>query len=144
MPSYRDRRGRFTTRSIFDQLFGAPPEVQSDFDAAPEETAAIYDADPNWYTHPGTRENTEVWTTEGEEDEDGNPIPMDPDALDASSPPSWASRYQIRFLVPQNPSYPRGLASYTPLSITEWPPSPDWGTHIGGSIGIGAIVFSRY
>lgn len=143
MARYRDERGRFISSAdveqrrssgggLFRALFGAL--VQEETFEPGDEEAGFY-VEPNWYEEDNA--NTVVWTT-------GDPNnPMAPGALDGSEPPPGMARFQVRFTVPSNPSYPRGYASYDSLDIGEWPPSPEWGSHLGAT-GIGAIIFSRY
>lgn len=147
MARYRDERGRFLSSSetqrreaeggdLFSALFGQLVKRDQPEQFEPgDEVPGFYAAEPNWYEDDKSG-RVLVWTT-------GDPRePMDQDAIDESSAPFGYSRYQIRFSVPDNPDYPRGYASYTPLHISEWPPSETWGSRFGAT-GIGAIVFSR-
>lgn len=69
---------------------------------------------------------------------------LTPDAFD--DPPDDAEGFQVRFIVPSSPEYPRGWASYSALGMDQW-------QHVDsvlddgrakGATGVGAIVFYRH
>lgn len=116
--------GRFITGTLFQELFGGADETDEPTSGEPIE--------PNWVSDPG--KYGEVWHAFGQ--------PLNPDALRDTQFPDGFDTFQIRFLVPDNPDYPRGYASYDTLFWSEWPPDPSWGDQIGAT-GIGAIVFGQ-
>ncbi len=125
MPSYRDRSGKFTTRSIWETLF--PPEPAQE----PTGGSGGY---PNWGEEVSDTGNSLTWSAGGN--------PLDQVSLDESSFPDGFQSFQVRFLVDNDPRYPYGYASYGTQFWTEWPPRPNWGNKVGAR-GIGAIVFYR-
>ncbi len=154
MPRFRDAlTGRFVAaanvetwrsegRSVITSWFaGEEPEPEEE----PEEDQSYYVDEstgvPNWDEIQTARGL--VWSAydDSDGDPDSHPV-LDPEALQNMSFPEGYSRFQIRFAMPDNPSYPRGFASYDTLTDSEWPPDPSWGDGIG-AVGIGAIVFYR-
>lgn len=101
MPSYRDRRGRFTTRSIWEALF--PPETPSE---TPRSSGGI----PNWNENPvpwGELWSSQTWD-EATSKWIGDLVPLDLDAL--ADAEYLGGEYRVVFSVPDNPDYPRGFA----------------------------------
>jgi len=60
--------------------------------------------------------------------------------------PDDAESFQVRFIMPDNPDYPRGWASYTTMDAGEWEGIDDilQDGKDRGAIGVGAIIFHTY
>jgi hypothetical protein len=143
MPSFRNEFGKFISgaeaesraaqgqpffRALFGSLIDVPQEAPEQFEPGDEEPG--FYADPNWSEYE--QYETLIWTADG-------------DALEEAAFedfPDGYSSFQVRYIVPASPSYPRGYASNTVLTSGSWPPTYAWGRSKGAT-GIGAIVFYR-
>lgn len=119
MPSYRDRRGRFTTRSIWESLFqqAEPPAPEEVRRVAPIINDVSYG---------------QVWSSQEyyNNQPSGEVIPLDPAELRRMDP-GWR-QYKVVFRVPDNPDYPRGYGMSDPI-IGEWPPDISMGAGMGAT-----------
>jgi len=141
---YRDDRGRWVSPSAlpnlanyFRETYEKGREVQRErVERAPEplpEPPAY--APSNWHDDEWKGGGV-VRTADGS--------PMSDDAFEDI--PDDAESFQVRFIMPDNPDYPRGWASYTTMDAGEWERIDDilQDGRDRGAIGVGAIIFHVY
>lgn len=76
-----------------------------------------------------------------EENDDGTPGVIDYGELSQTPPPWGTTTYQVRYLMPAHPNYPRGYASSGPQRVSDrWPP-PENLLYNAQPLGIAAIIF---